>query len=245
MMNQQPDKFFHEKLEGYQKPVPAAAWEKISATQPKKNKTLWLKIAASLLVLITASYVLWPESEKIEPTQSRLSENVKEQPQKNADLKTTEDDQDLKVSVDQEQPIEPEKRPEAKRVVKNAEAQPINLVNNITQEETITPDSIQETLNAYSLADVEPLVSEKSFSPGQASPSMTLVYTVSEVNEYLNKKALFEATSEDKKPSTFKKLLKKANDLKTNQDAFGDLRQKKNEILALNFKNEKERGQNK
>jgi hypothetical protein len=38
--------------------------------------------------------------------------------------------------------------------------------------------------------------------------------------------------------------LQKASDLKSNQDPFGDLREKKNEILALNFKNEK-RGQNK
>jgi hypothetical protein len=60
----------------------------------------------------------------------------------------------------------------------------------------------------------------------------------------LDKKALAQATSEEKKSSTFKKLLKKANDLKSNQDPFGDLREKKNEILALNFRNEK-RGQNK
>ena len=41
------------------------------------------------------------------------------------------------------------------------------------------------------------------------------------------------------------KLLKKANDLKNNHDPMGELRQKKNEILALNFKGEKQRGQNK
>jgi hypothetical protein len=39
-----------------------------------------------------------------------------------------------------------------------------------------------------------------------------------------------------------KKLLDKAEDM----DPFGDLRQKKNEILALNFRSEKnQRGQNK
>jgi hypothetical protein len=53
-----------------------------------------------------------------------------------------------------------------------------------------------------------------------------------------------DATPEDKKPSTFKKLLSRAYDLKNNQDPIGELRQKKNEILALNFKKDK-RGQNK
>ena len=36
-MNQQPDKFFREKLEDYNKPAPSAAWDKIAAAQPKKN----------------------------------------------------------------------------------------------------------------------------------------------------------------------------------------------------------------
>jgi hypothetical protein len=41
-----------------------------------------------------------------------------------------------------------------------------------------------------------------------------------------------------------RKLLDKAYDLKHNQDPLGDLRQKKNEIFALNFKNDKQRSEN-
>jgi hypothetical protein len=82
--------------------------------------------------------------------------------------------------------------------------------------------------------------------PAKKQAGITLVYTVDEVNEkYLDKKSLAEATSADKKPSTLRKLLDKAYDLKHNQDPFGDLRQKKNEILAPNFKSEKQRSQNK
>jgi hypothetical protein len=64
------------------------------------------------------------------------------------------------------------------------------------------------------------------------------------VNDYKEKSGN-DATPEDKKPSTLKKLLRKANELTNNQDPLGDLRQKKNEILALNFKSDKQRGQNK
>jgi hypothetical protein len=71
-----------------------------------------------------------------------------------------------------------------------------------------------------------------------------LTISSEETDQYLNKNTLAEATAHDKKPSTFKKFLKKANDLKSNQDPFGDLRERKNEILALNFKNDK-REQNK
>jgi hypothetical protein len=63
--------------------------------------------------------------------------------------------------------------------------------------------------------------------------------------KYLDKKSLAEATSNEKKPSRLRKLLDKAYDLKHNQEPFADLRQKKNEILALNFKNEKQPSQNK
>ena len=74
--------------------------------------------------------------------------------------------------------------------------------------------------------------------------SMTLVFNTRETEAYLDKNSLGEATEDGKDASTFKKLLQKARDLKTNQDPIGDLRLKKNEILALNFKNDK-RGQNK
>jgi hypothetical protein len=96
-----------------------------------------------------------------------------------------------------------------------------------------------ETYEESSETYVKPAVETKEKASG-----ITLTITVDEANKYLDKNALAQATSEERKSSTFKKLLKKANDLKSNQDPFGDLREKKNEILALNFKNEK-RGQNK
>jgi len=74
------------------------------------------------------------------------------------------------------------------------------------------------------------------------SKSVTLTYSTADVSAYLNKNTEDEATEDERKQSTLKKLLQKANDLKTNQDPFGELRQRKNEILALNFMNDK-RGQ--
>jgi hypothetical protein len=68
--------------------------------------------------------------------------------------------------------------------------------------------------------------------------------TVDDTNAYLKKNAEGEATSGSRKTSTLKRVLQKASELKNNdQDPFGDLRQMKNEILALNFKSEKQREQ--
>ncbi len=67
-----------------------------------------------------------------------------------------------------------------------------------------------------------------------------------EVNEkYLTKRTVSKATSQDDRSSGIKKLLDKANDLKNNQDPFGDLRHMKDEILALNFQSNKKQEQNK
>lgn len=81
-------------------------------------------------------------------------------------------------------------------------------------------------------------VTEVSVMSREAT-GVTLVYSAEDVSVYLNKNPDDEATVDDKKQSTLKKLLQKANDLTTNQDPVGELRQRKNEILALNFKNDK------
>jgi len=68
-MNQQPDKLFKQKLENYQRPAPARAWSRIEAGLSKKNnKGLWLKIAASLLLLATVMYgILSINKQEVKP----------------------------------------------------------------------------------------------------------------------------------------------------------------------------------
>ena len=60
MRNQQPDKFFREKLADYHKPAPVGAWDKIEQSLKKTDaKFAWWKVAASLLLLSVVAYVLW------------------------------------------------------------------------------------------------------------------------------------------------------------------------------------------
>ena len=60
MTNQQPDKFFREKLADYHKPAPAGAWDRIESSLKKTEpKFAWWKVAASLLLLTAIAYVLW------------------------------------------------------------------------------------------------------------------------------------------------------------------------------------------
>lgn len=63
-MTSPPDKLFRQGLEHYQKPAPGSAWERIeSGLDRKKHKIPWFKIAATLLLMMVASFVLWQFNE--------------------------------------------------------------------------------------------------------------------------------------------------------------------------------------
>lgn len=238
---QQPDNFFREKLANHQRPAPVGAWDRIVSSLEKKTayRFGWWKIAASFLLVAGAMYTLWffastsmkqplaEKGNKIETLPGKTNESAVEEGKESHD----------KV-------ISPESKPgiasTPKKSVKkfkriNGATPAVAVESSPEQNEKSQPDVLPEAVMA-------PVFTQRE--PAQKKATITMTISADETNKYLDKKALAQATSEEKKSSTFKKLLKKANDLKSNQDPFGDLREKKNEILALNFKNEK-RGQNK
>ena len=242
MNQQQPDKFFREKLQGYQRPAPVAAWDRIESALEKKTnyKFLWWKIAASLLLIAGATYVVWfydssSTQKQLTQTKDRTESLPKET--KPAEIGNTAE---LKAesAMTESKPADAPKHPVKKSARREQMKQ--EILPAIAEMSSIEEEQIQE---ASSQESVTPPVAVNN-TPAVRPAKIKLTISSEETNKYLNENALAEATSEEKKPSTLKKLLRKANDLKSNQDAFGDLREKKNEILALNFKNEK-RGQNK
>jgi hypothetical protein len=252
MMNQQPDKLFQEKLSAYTRPVSSNAWNRIENRLDKKNnRGLWLKVAAAILLLAVAAFILWPAKEdKI--LQRPLAKKQPEQKISPVDVP--------KASLPEKEPIAsvtPLKKESKEKSAKNKKPLPNNQ-SQASEKIAVAQLHLKEQREAKeveiekenAVEQVEVITENKTTLADNnttvQTPGVTLIYSAEEVNEkYLNKKSLAEATSEEKKPSTLRKLLDKAYDLKHNQDPFGDLRQKKNEILALNFKNEKQRSQNK
>jgi hypothetical protein len=253
-MNQQPEKLFREKLEPYAKPAPVMAWSRIEKNlDKKKNNFLWLKIAASLLLVAVATLLLWPSS-NVTPAGLQSKNEIPE-------TKNARPDSASKVKEPVAQIAQPkqenagekglekrERKTAASRRKPHATNNAHDEVKNVQAPLAITQSEkplieTSDEMTSSSVNTADPVVAETA-PPVQQG--VTLIYSAEEVDEkYLDKKALAEATSKDKKPSTLRKLFDKAYDLKNNQDPFGDLRQKKNEILALNFKNEKQRSQNK
>jgi len=258
-MNQPLDNFFREKLEHVHKPAPAAAWDKIDAgLEDRQRKGLWLKIAASLLIVATASFILWPRQQ--DATQmadrSKSKKNIPQASPKPKDSAPTLPPAPSlpAVTINPAPVTKPQVKKQRPAAPAGVDIHDLSEQDqpSIAYEDHETPQVVTGSAPAYeSAVPVQPapasadVVLADAATEEETDEAVTLVYSADEINEkYLDKEALAKATSAQKKPSTFRKLLEKAYDLKNNQDPMGGLRQRKNEILALNFKSEK-RSQNK
>jgi hypothetical protein len=234
-MTSQTDKLFRDKLENFQKPVPAEAWNRIEASLDKTtNKGLWMKIAAGLVLLAVATFLLWPSGDG-----------------SNADLLTntplpkseTESSEQTNTVIPESTPALPGNEPSeakskitaTKKIKEVRKEEPVLVANNITEvvEENVTTINTEPTeLVVAEVARVEST---------HVSTSKTIVYTADEVNaKFLKKELPVEATSDEKKSSSIQKLMGVAYNLKNYEAGLGDLRQKKDEILALNFRDKKQ-----
>jgi hypothetical protein len=249
-MNQQPDKFFRDKLDRYQRPAPAGAWNKIEAGLAKKNNkpVPRLAIAASLLLLAAATFLFWPEKNNTGQPPPLATQPKNVPPRTTAEKNGQPESNPAVVSPktgDEQKSIAPDKPTPKKteRIKQEVSPADVTVADAETEERMVSvpgePSEIQKP------STDQPVVTSATPSEKPEGKNIKLVFSAAESEAYLDKKSLAEATSSGKKSSTLKKLLQKAEDLKTNQDPFGELRQKKNEILALNFRSDKQRGQNK
>ena len=250
-MNQQPDKFFRDKLHGYGKPVSPGVWNRISGNaQVERNKMLWLRIAAGVALLMCASMLVIqfpdrnesnvathtkkpvtpPAAKPDTPQQENFETEKRSSSSPSEHLNTTAPGKTQKRDLAGRQ-----KRQSAKPATPASPDLTIQPIPGQVENLTITPlpgSAPHPQEENTSIADVPDIETNKN---------ITIVLTAKEVNDkYLKKKNIAtQATSDDIESSGLRKLLDKASDLKYNQDPFGDLRQKKNEILALNFKSGK------
>jgi hypothetical protein len=249
-MKQQPDKLFQEKLRGYTRPAPPMAWDKIEKQLDRKNNNvIWLRAAAAVLLLmisVPTVYLLLNGTSSQEIAKTNAATN------KDSILSLSE----VIVTPVLDTNVDPD--PNNQNNIKRVHRIPAP-VTKVRAEEVAAvvdvPEKNTNTMSTDALADTtaiefEPRVAyrapAKEDVDEEDGQSLKLVITAEETTSYFEGEENLlapEATSKERKTSTFKKLLRKASDLKTNQDPFGELRQKKNEILALNFKSDKKRSQ--
>lgn len=231
-MTSQPDKLFRDKLENFQQPAPARAWDRIESNLARPaHKLLWVRVAAGVALIAAAALVWWP-SGKSETTIATTTDKVasnKDIAQPYANKKS-----DAKEAV--------ERQPE--RVVS---PQPVNTVT-LAKTEKQSPvqqstNTVNDSVSISPVPETHGLIAEAAQPEEKELASKTIVYTSDEVNsKFLKKKLPPEATPQSKDASGIQKLIGLAYAAKNSEATLGDLRQKKDDILALNFG--KKKGEN-
>ena len=231
-MTSQPEKLFRDKLENFQRPAPVAAWDRIEAGLDKSNnKKVWMKIAAGLLLLAIATFIVWP-GKKTDKTETLAESNTA-----TPDKKSVEE----KIIPQQQLPVIAEQSIVTKKNKSNGSTDKAS--QKTEQKQPVLVSEKTETLPENNFV-IEPIKNTAVAVQESAttSSSTTIVYTADEVNSKFMKKNLqTDATDEEKKPSGIQKLMGLAYDLKNNENGMRDLRQKKDEILALNFLNNEDK----
>ena len=227
-MTSQPDKLFRDKLENFQQPAPVGAWDRIESNLVRPaRKLVWVRVAAGAALLAAATFVLWP-SEKPE------TEIAKTTTDKTVTQDTAQQHSNKKVETKKEAVKEETKRAtppqETVTLAKTEKQSPVQQTVNTIQDSVLL-NHAPETNQLIAEVQPEELTSKK------------IIYTADEVNaRFLKKKLPPEATPDAKEASGIQKLIGLAYDAKNSEAPLGNLRQKKDDILALNFG--KKKGEN-
>lgn len=245
-MKQLPDDHFQRRLKDHQQVPPASAWHRIEKNLPGKYQATWIKVAAAVLLLFTASAVIW--SVRDDGDEHRLADQ-QAVPDHNADRRAdpadkpmeeqeatakidTPQTQERHQDVSSDQPAE-QRNTSAERPQLPSTPRSMLAKNNPDSHDTARVQVGIDSLAAGAIAAVSAEETTDIDKP------IKLVLDADEVRaKYLRNKSVADATESDTKTSGLKKLLDKANDI-SNQDPIGDLRQMKNDIFALNFQGKK------
>ena len=244
-MKQPVDSFFKEKLKNFNPEVPASAWNRIDANlAPKKKPLVWLKIAAGILLPLLAGMIIYTEINQ-HPVQSLAQVDNMVPADKEIKIEApVVTPAETKIEIPQQE-VNPQQkeRPLPNQVlpsvIKNKKDIPEKstdkqLVENPV-ELTITPSVMVAENEMDFPMDTKTVATEPEVEP-TPEKNTTIVISAAEANaKYLNQQFIADATPENKKSSKLRNLFEKAQDL----DPIGEIRQLKNEVLALNFRNEK------
>ncbi|MFN3839407.1 MAG: hypothetical protein ACK4RF_01755 [Cyclobacteriaceae bacterium] len=222
-MNQAIDSLFRSKLEHHATPAPQQAWGRIEAGLRKpSDQKFWLKAAAVITLLAAVSvFLFYSITSHEQPVARQLTETDTHQTKSAVQSAQTNE---VLLPVLPEAPKTPraKKQINEPKVVATAEVQlPVQDVI-----ESVAPIQTQE----------EPI--------SQPATGLLIVYSVEEVNsKYLLKTPVAQATVDLKKSSRLQTLAGLAHNF-GNDDLLGNLRDRKNELFALNFLEDKKEKKN-
>ena len=242
-MTSSPDKQFREGLEHYKKSPPPQAWNRVeSGLHKNKNRSVWYSAAAAVVLLIGATFMLFRSNEnQIANPTITLEQNSNTEISNPQSLSTVinEPIAEQIESAPVIQQIAPKAKASNKEIpTLKIESYPVVVASNEITTEASAPQTA--TPEVISTTSQEPVAINDVAS--SSTRSNKIIYSSGEVNSRFLKKPtdapvpVKEKTTETtpEKPQTpIQKIIDIASNLKYEENALGELREKKNEILSL------------
>jgi hypothetical protein len=231
-MNMNPfDQFFQQKLDAVEVTPPPTAWNRIEANLVKKNKGLiWLRWAAVAGFLVSLTGMWWyagslPDAERVVAQQTPAANAPALAPEPAPITGTNE--------------IQPE--PTVTRVAKTT-PMPVRVAATKPEPSASPTESPEVAAIAVPPTDAGVATSVEPTLP-EATPVAEVAQAIEPVVvEYSLPPVILETTNEvvESTPETgLEKIRNTALDLKHSEGWWGNLRMAKDDLLALNFKKDK------
>lgn len=241
-MTSLPDKPFRDSLEHYKKTPPPQAWNKIESSLYKnKTRSIWISTAAAVIILMMASFILWHANEsQITTPPLTVQESIETKiPNPSPQTESTPD------------PIAaPEIASELTTIPKSQKGTSSPKEISTVRENIASPATV---LNEAPIDPSTPMVPVEQTAPAVETETSTeiassslrsnkIVYSSSEVNSRFLKKENANSpgiihkapeTIQEKASTPIQKIIDIAANLKYEENALGELREMKNEILSL------------
>lgn len=269
MSNKELDSLFRNKLGELERSPKADSWDKIQGqlnTEKSKGGWFFMRIAATLLLLITFGAVYWLNQDEVEDkpmvAEKTVKEEIEEIPTQSSDFThSVEPDQNTDASVaithdkvndnqtdnkaeeglirKQENTKKKIKRsPKPNRYIqKQMEIIPDSFEENIAQVETQeVPEKLSEKqeviekieLNAQT--DATPTTAIASSEQYASSTGSTLVFDIDDLDA---PREVVKVESPSDRKRGLKRILELVKEVKNGEKGLSDLRESKNELLAL------------
>ena len=242
-MGTPPDKLFHDKLTGYQRPAPHGAWQRIEKGLDRSRRVgIFFKAAAAVLVLALAGYVTWSFPMNINESGKITSSNIPEHsnPANNAvatvppeGFEKTPGD---KIVASQPTEVDPDAISQSKQlkntikkaVLQTSQDQPAIEFSNDELEVQLPVEIDAIDVAAFEMTEADSEISSRK-----------IIYSIDHAqNRFLKKKELplTEAGNERVKNKKITEVAYGvAQTLKNSEIGLGDLRQIKDDFFAMDF----------
>jgi hypothetical protein len=242
-MNNRIDKVFKDKLESHQLSPSPAAWDKLERQLAKKNKAyVWLRAAAVLALFSMATVVAinWPSASTPENEQAKQETA---EPQQNIPVQDPKSDQPVtNDQATEQQPVEQPRVAETEKVAATPRRSDPARENKPAAEDQYENPPVQFDDVPELIADATPVIEQTPVAPetiqSQETKPVVIVYTLPAIPRK-------DATQlEEEKKKGFQRVLEVANNVKNADSPFGELREAKNDLFALEFRRDKDKNKN-